>query len=130
MPFDDGISGAMFTIMPVFFIIVFVLAILIFALTIFKGLKQWQNNNAQPVLIVPAKLVTKRENSSSSHHTDTDGISHDDINTTYYITFEVESGSRMEFNVPGHEYGLLAEGDFGKLKFQGTRFLGFERSLH
>ena len=27
----------------------------------------------------------------------------------------------------GTEYGLLAEGDRGKLTFQGTRYLGFER---
>ena len=27
----------------------------------------------------------------------------------------------------GYDYGLLAEGDFGDLSFQGTRYLGFER---
>lgn len=27
----------------------------------------------------------------------------------------------------GGEYGMLAEGDFGDLSFQGTRYLGFER---
>lgn len=45
----------------------------------------------------------------------------------YYVTFEVESGDRMELHVPGREYGQLAEGDKGKLSFQGTRYLGFER---
>jgi hypothetical protein len=34
----------------------------------------------------------------------------------------------MELHVAGVEYGMLAEGDFGNLSFQGTRFLGFERS--
>lgn len=33
----------------------------------------------------------------------------------------------MEFSVGGSDYGLLAEGDIGKLSFQGTRYLGFER---
>ncbi len=47
--------------------------------------------------------------------------------TDYYLTFEVESGDRMEFEVEGEEYGLLAEGDRGILNFQGTRYLGFER---
>ena len=47
--------------------------------------------------------------------------------THYYATFEVESGDRMEFELRGSEYGLLAEGDLGKLTFQGTRYLGFER---
>ena len=42
-------------------------------------------------------------------------------------TFQVESGDRMEFHVGGAEYGMLAEGDAGKLTFQETRYLGFER---
>lgn len=33
----------------------------------------------------------------------------------------------MEFAMDGAEYGLLAEGDRGRLTFQGTRYLGFER---
>ena len=47
--------------------------------------------------------------------------------TTYYATFEVESGDRIEFLINGWEYGQLAEGDMGKLSFQGTRYLGFVR---
>ncbi len=33
----------------------------------------------------------------------------------------------MELYLSGHEFGLLVEGDKGKLSFQGTRYLGFER---
>ena len=47
--------------------------------------------------------------------------------TSYYVTFQVESGDRMEFRVSGSEYGTYIEGDTGKLSFQGTRYLGFER---
>ena len=47
--------------------------------------------------------------------------------TSYYATFEVESGDRIELPLSGSEYGMLAEGDRGTLSFQGTRFLGFER---
>ena len=42
-------------------------------------------------------------------------------------TFQLESGDRMEFQVSGIEYGMLAEGDTGELTFQGTRYLAFER---
>lgn len=49
--------------------------------------------------------------------------------TSYYVTFQVESGDRMELSVNGSEYGMLAEGDEGKLSFQGTRYLGFEREF-
>lgn len=48
--------------------------------------------------------------------------------TSYYVTFQVESGDRMEFAVSGMEYGLLAEGDTGDLTFQGTRYLNFQRA--
>ena len=41
---------------------------------------------------------------------------------------EIESGDRVELHAAGSEYGLLIEGDKGKLSFQGTRFLGFERT--
>ena len=44
-----------------------------------------------------------------------------------YVTFQVESGDRMELAVSGREYGMLAEGDIGKLTFQGTRYLAFKR---
>ena len=45
------------------------------------------------------------------------------------MTFEVESGDRIELELSGTEYGMLAEGDYGKLSFQGTRYLGFERMI-
>ena len=51
-----------------------------------------------------------------------------DVHTTYYVTFEVESGDRIEFAVSGQEYGMLDDDDEGRLTFQGTRFLGFERN--
>ena len=54
---------------------------------------------------------------------------HTTSSTRYYATFQVESGDRMELYIPRNEYGLLAEGDRGKLTFQGTRYLGFERSI-
>ena len=45
-----------------------------------------------------------------------------------YVTFQVESGDRMELSIDGSEYGLLAEGDEGVLTLQGTRYLGFDRN--
>lgn len=52
---------------------------------------------------------------------------HTSTSTSYYITFEVESRDRTELYVRSDEYGLLVIGDYGKLTFQGTRYLGFER---
>ena len=54
-------------------------------------------------------------------------MAHSAASTAYFVTFEVESGDRMELAVTGEEYGLLIEGDTGRLTFQGTRVKGFDR---
>lgn len=48
--------------------------------------------------------------------------------STYFVTFEVESGDRIEFEVKDTEYGMIVEGDDGELAFQGSRYHGFIRS--
>lgn len=45
----------------------------------------------------------------------------------YFVTFETKSGDRNEFVVSENEYGMLAEGDTGTLKYQGTRYHSFRR---
>ena len=95
----------------------------VFLVTVIRGIGQWNKNNHSPRLTVEATVVTKRTNVSRHHHTN--GAGH--TSTSYYVTFEVESGDRMELRVNGYEYGMLAEGDHGQLSFQGTRYLGFER---
>lgn len=126
MPFDS--FNVMFSIMPIFFGLVFILVFGTIIFTIARGVKTWSYNNSQPVLTVIAKLVTKRTDVTSHMHNGNDnGMHHHSTSTTYYVTFEVESGDRMEFNVGQQEYGMLVEEDIGKLKFQGSRYLGFNR---
>ena len=48
--------------------------------------------------------------------------------TVDLVTFEFESGDRLELHVASNEYGYLVEGDMGKLTFQGTRYKNFERT--
>jgi len=102
-------------------IIFFIVVISIFIYIAFKSLSQWHTNNNSPKLSVVARVVSKRNAVSGGGH---------DMHafTNYYVTFEVESGDRMELYVSAEEYGMLAEGDEGKLTFQGTRYLGFERN--
>lgn len=122
--------SSMFTIMDTIFPLFFLAVIGIIIFSVVKGISQWSSNNKQPVLSVAAKVVSKRTNvSSHTHHHGTDQHHHHSSSTTYYCTFEVESGDRLEFSVKGQEFGQLAEGDFGKLTFQGTRYLGFERKV-
>lgn len=70
--------------------------------------------------------VTKRTN-VVHHNAGMNDLSQMSSSTTYYVTFEFGSGDRFEFAVGGPEFGMLAERDSGKLTFQGTRFLKFER---
>ena len=108
------------------FTIVFVLVIGTFIVTAVKGIAQWNKNNNSPRLTVPVTVVSKRTNVSHHHHGTTNAHY---TSTTYYVTFQVESGDRMELHVTGQEYGMLIEGDIGNLTFQGTRYLGFERRI-
>lgn len=124
--FDFG-----FTVFSVLFSIMFVLVLGIFVAAAVRGISQWNKNNHSPRLTVPVTVVSKRTNVSHHHHHHGDNMamSHTTTNTSYYVTFQVESGDRMELHVAGHQFGLMVEGDRGMLTFQGTRFLNFERQI-
>mgnify|MGYP000117608822 CR=1 FL=1 len=113
----------MFGIFQILFFIGFFVVLGLIILVAVRGIAEWNRNNKSPVLTVEARVVAKR--TSVSHH------HHDDMNhhtsTSYYATFEFESGDRLELRIPHSEFGYLAEGDYGRLTFQGTRYHGFER---
>ena len=120
--------GFGFGLFQIMFSLVFLLVIGTFIVIAVKGIGEWNKNNHSPRLTVPATVVAKRTNVSPHHHNHGGtGMHHTTHSTTYYVTFQVESGDRMELHVAGHEFGMLIEGDRGNLSFQGTRYLGFER---
>lgn len=104
-------------------IIVAVLGIIGYAIV--RSVKQRQDNKRSPRLTVPAVVVAKR--TSGSDYSQPNGGSVAYTSTSYYVTFQVESGARIELYVMGQDYGMLAEGDTGRLTFQGTQYLGFDR---
>ena len=121
--------GFGFGLFEIIFILMFLMVFGIFLTIIIKGISQWNKNNHSPRLTVPATVVAKRTNiSHSHHHHGTNSMTHHSTSSNYYVTFQVESGDRMELHMAGHEFGMLVEGDRGKLTFQGTRYLGFERT--
>ena len=111
----------------VMFFLVFALVIGVFITGAVRGLSQWNKNNHSPRLTVEATVVGKRVNVSHHHHAGDNHVGHGHSSTSYYVTFQVASGDRMELHVSGQEYGMLIEGDRGDLSFQGTRYLGFAR---
>ena len=123
-----GFGMGMFNTFGIMFTIVFVLVIGMFIVIAVKGIGQWNKNNHSPRLTVPATVVAKRTNVSHHRHGGVNDHHHHHTSTSYYVTFQVESGDRMELHVAGTEYGLLIEGDTGNLTFQGTRYLGFDRA--
>ena len=118
-----------FGFFPIIFTLMFLLVFGLILASFIKGISQWNKNNHSPRLTVPATVVSKRTNVSHHHHSNgPDHGVHHSTSTSYYVTFQVESGDRMELHMAGHQYGLLVEGDRGRLTFQGTRYLGFERT--
>ena len=136
--YGPGFGFGGFGMFQVMFTIVFLLCTGTFVVILVKGISEWNKNNHSPRLTVPATIVAKRTNVSRHRHGGANGhhhhsgagsgMHHTTHSTTYYVTFQVESGDRMELHLSGQEYGLLVEGDKGKLTFQGTRYLGFERT--
>ena len=127
MGFGFSGFGTGFSIFQIMFTLVFVLVIGMFIVIAVKGISQWNKNNHSPRLTVSATVVSRRTDVSHHRSKGANDHVHHHSSTWYYVTFEVDSGDRMEFSVTGQEYGMLIEGDKGNLSFQGTRYLGFER---
>lgn len=101
-----------------FFVAIFVVVIGSILVKTVKGVSEWTSNNAQPVETEEGELVAKRTEVSGGEKS---------TSTTYYATFELADGERVELEISGRDYGQFAEGDRGQLTHQGTRYLGFTR---
>ena len=117
-----GVAGGFgtFDFFSIFIPIIFIVVIGFFIFLAIKVITTWSKNNQSPVLSVPAEVVAKRTKTSG-------GSGDSSASTWYYVTFQVQSGDRIELGVNGSEFGMLAEEDLGMLTFQGTRYKGFER---
>lgn len=122
--FLDIIKSRGVGFLDIIFSLFFVVFLIAFVVILGKNIAQWFKNNNSPRLSVNATVVAKR--TDISHHHDTNGVS--GHSASYYVTFQVESGDRIELYVPDNEFGYLVEGDVGVLRFQGTRYLGFDRT--
>ncbi len=118
-----------FNFFNIIFWIIFIVIIGVFVVALIHGIATWTHNNKAPLLTVGAKVVGRRVKTrvSGGHHGTDSGMHMTSTFHDYYVTFEVESGDRMEFEVPENKYGYIIEGDRGELSFKGTRFIDFER---
>lgn len=123
-----GLFGIFERLFPIIFGIIFLIFVSIMIMFLVRNISEWNSNNHAPVLTVEALVVSRRQEvSSHRRHNGQDMMDTYTSSTLYYATFQVESGDRIELSVSGKQYGMLAEGDMGKLTFQGRRYLGFER---
>ncbi|MCL1950794.1 MAG: DUF2500 domain-containing protein [Turicibacter sp.] len=116
-----GSSGVIFEMFPILFFMVF--AFIIFPAI--RNVWEWSRNNNSPIATSAAKVIGKRTKVDSHPH-QVGEIHQHHTSTTYFATFELQNGNRLEFKVKGHDYGLLAEHDQGILTYQGSRFIAFE----
>ena len=108
-----------------------VVFVLIFGMMIYavvQAILRKQKNDASPRLTVLARVVSRRQEVTHHARNMNDGVYHTSSTTRYFVTFQVESGDRLELQLDGSDFGMLAEGDEGRLSFQGTRFLEFQRT--
>lgn len=110
----------MFFLLPLIFIaVVWIIIIVVIGRGVSTTLRDRRANNAAPVLTFPARVIGKRDSVSGGGNTS--------ARTHYFVTFERLDLQRLELEVQGQEFGMLAIGDYGRLTHQGSWYQGFFR---
>ncbi|MDR0848854.1 MAG: DUF2500 domain-containing protein [Propionibacteriaceae bacterium] len=109
----------------VFLCVVFVLIVvgLVLGIAGSRGRRQRRLNMKAPLLNSPARVIDKRTAVAGS------GGEYASTSTSYFVTFELPDGQRLELAVDGHVTGQIVAGDAGTLYWQGTWFKGFQREI-
>ena len=111
-----------FLLLLVIGLVVVVPAIIVLLVLLFDApnRRQARLNRRSPAQTRPAMVVDKRTHMSGSAGT---------TGTSYFVTFELEDHTRLEFPVYGAVSGQLAVGDRGSLSWQGSWYRGFTREI-
>ena len=117
MPAPSHSAGEAQVLLFLGFIILTVLVLAVWAGI--HGIIRWHKNNRAPRLTLPVTAAEKRIREFHGRYRDS---------AVYYVTFETESGERMELEVDEFLYDSISCGDIGTLTYQGTRFQGFEKA--
>lgn len=121
----DLISEMKIFLIPIIFgLIVFIMFFAAVFYIIISQIIKNKKNRQQPILLENAVVISKRTKVSQQKIGTT--VTYRNV-TRYFITFQFESGVREEFLVSDNDYGMIAENDRGKLKYQGTDFISFIR---
>lgn len=108
-----------------FFIVMAVLIVGVCAIII---VKQWLKNKRFPVITVRAKISDLNIRNYSGYRNGYQTPGRDSATFhIYYVVFVTENGKQIEFAVRKTQYYKLKKGYSGKLTFQGTKFIRFNK---
>ena len=105
--------------MEPFFKVFFVIVGIFIIYCIFRMIFRYIKNEKSPIINTKARLFDKV----------TEGHGNTGANGTtisFYLVYELDTGSKMKFPVSGKVYKTAQNHEWGKLTFQGTRFIKFE----
>ena len=106
------------------FIVMFSMVISLILIII---LANWWKNRRSPLIVTMATVLDKRIEARNSRHKNiTFGYTTHKI-FIYYITFLLEGGTQIELRVNKLNYSEIQKGYNGKLTFQGTKYIKFEK---
>lgn len=106
--------GSFRLIALIVFGLIFILVLGVSIFVTVKILSRTRKDSQSPRITVEATVVTKRLKV------------HSDL-SIYFVTFQQESGERLELHMHSNDYDMLTEGEIGTLTYQGTQFLSFEK---
>ena len=118
-----------FDIIPIISIIFFLTILILIIIQMARAASNYKKNASSPILEQHAKVISKRSEVTGHSNMNSNSSFHNTTHTRYYVTFETDAGQRMELTVSGRDFGMLVEGDRGKLTYQGEWFKKFDRDM-
>ncbi len=102
---------------------------IIIGLSLIIVVRQWWKNKHSPLIVTQATISDKRieEHYIRSKRSASLGYRTRKV-LIYYITFNLEGGEHIELRTNELVYSELENGDYGKLTFKGSKYIGFVRA--
>jgi len=122
-----GMGNFMFSAVPIFIGIIFVIVVVMMIFNGAKYVKNATSTRESTFVKIVSKRMDVRHHSNMNEPNSFNSFS--SSHTYYYITLEFKNGERKEYLDVKNLYGLIAEGDEGYAAIQGDWIVAFERSI-
>lgn len=99
---------------------------IIVGLSLIIVVRQWWKNRHSPLIVTQATILDKHIEEHYIKSKRNAGIGYRTRKVLiYYITFNLEGGEHIELRTNELVYSELQKGDYGKLTFKGSKYMGF-----